>query len=77
MASKAPVTSRKEYYAHRYAENKELVRLRTAVSYYRRKKAKGEEWKPKEFTKLSIWCQEHGLDVIAVIEGTQALTIAP
>jgi len=77
MAEDSSNTSRKDYWrtynATKYAEKGDTLNLQRAIRYYRKKKAEGLEWTPGPRTKLRIWCQERGIDVIAIIEGTQLL----
>ena len=56
-----------------YWNNLEASRLRPLVAYYRKKKAEGKDWIPKDYSKLYIICDQRGWDVIAVIEGTQSI----
>ena len=60
-------TASKEY----YEKNSITITLKLAVRYYRRKKEQGLEWKPRKCSKLYVWCLQHNLDPIKVIEGTQ------
>ena len=56
-----------------YRNNPELCRMRGAVSYYRKLRNEGKEWKPKPSSKLYLYCLARGLDSCSVILGEQQL----
>lgn len=70
---------RKEYWraydADRYAKNGDSITLKHALDYYRRKKKNNINWIPGPRAKIRLYCQQHNVDVIAVIEGTQTLPL--
>lgn len=57
----------------RHAQNFAVFNLERALRYYRKKKDNGEDYVPRTTSKLHIYCVEHKLDPIAIIEGRQAL----
>ena len=61
-----------EYERERYRNN-ELLQLRAAIRYYRKKKEQGADYVPKPLSKLVVYCNIHGLDAKEVIDGTQEL----
>lgn len=63
----------RDYSRCRYETKTDRIKIRNAITYYRKKRKDGEDWIPKPSTKLHIWCQLHGLDTVALIEGTQKL----
>ena len=50
--------------------------LQCALKYYRRRKRNGESWIPAHWTKVHIWCQQHGIDTIKLITGEEKLNDA-
>jgi len=59
--------------ARYYWRDPERARMQAAVSYYRDRRAKGHNEPPKLSSKLTKYCEKHGLNVVAVIDGTQNL----
>jgi very-short-patch-repair endonuclease len=65
-----PIAARRAY--HRlYYRNHPLLQAKHSLDHYR---ARGTI--PKPHSKLGLYCEEHGLDLKAVIEGTQSLDVA-
>lgn len=48
----------------------EIKRLREAIYYYRKQRDNGKTWIPKSNSTLYVYCLAHGVDPVAVIEGT-------
>lgn len=48
-------------------------KLRKYIDYYRQLREEGKPWIPKQNSKLSIYCEAHGLDPIAVIDDRESL----
>lgn len=69
VASRPP-----EYRKERYWKDPYLERLYGMINYYRKRRADGKEWIPKPASKLTIYCNANGMDVVAVIEGKQSIT---
>jgi len=63
----------KQRFASLDEQCKELHLLRGTITYYRRKMKNGENYAPRAYTRLTIWCHSHNLDPIAVIECRQKL----
>jgi len=72
--SKADTTSQKKY-THQRDPIKE--RIYNQIGYYRRKREDGKDWIPKETSILFVFCKEHGLDPIQLIEGKQTISCMP
>lgn len=59
--------------ARYYWKDPERSKMQSAVTYYRTRRAKGHNDPPSPDSKLAKYCTKHGLDVMAVIDGTQTL----
>lgn len=51
-------------------------KLRRYILYYKRLRDEGKPWMPKPTSKLAIYCNKHGLDIVKVIDGEQKLDIS-
>jgi hypothetical protein len=72
--------SRTNYYrvrlAQRYQQNPEKLQLRSAITYYRKRRADGQPWHPRPSSKLYAWAQRNGLDASKLVTGEQKLSDA-
>jgi len=77
MASPESSNSRSNYWRdyskRRYEKNADRISLQAAIRYYKKKKEQGLDWIPRPRSKLYIYCQQYGLNIEAIVEGTQQL----
>jgi hypothetical protein len=64
-----------EYNKNHYHSN-ELMPIRAAIRYYQKKKQENKDYTPKPWSRLTLYCKEHTLDPIAVIDDPTLLAPA-
>jgi len=69
-SSSALREQRREASRRRYAKNADILNYKRVIKYYRKKKENGEEWIPKQHSKIYQYCLQRGVDAKDVVEGT-------
>lgn len=54
-------------------EDPEKTSIRSAITYYRKKRKEGADWTPKPFSKLQAWCAARGIQPEELITGKRKL----